>query len=94
MPDGIVLVAIIIFWNYAFDWLRFRFTWFASLIEAPLPLIKNSNLLRRNMRQELITEHDLRMQLREQGLYDLTKVKEAYIESKPRRHQKVKRKEQ
>ena len=103
LPDGILLVATIIFWNYAFDWLSFRFTWFASLIEAPpLPLIKDGKLLRKNMRQELITEDDLRMQLREQGLEDFTEVKEAHIESdgrisvienKPRRHQKVKRKE-
>jgi uncharacterized membrane protein YcaP (DUF421 family) len=103
LPDGIVLVATIIFWNYALDWLSFRFTWFARLIEAPpLPLVRNGRLLRRNMRQELITEDDLMMQLREQGLDDFAKVKEAYIESdgrisvienKSKRHQKVERKE-
>jgi uncharacterized membrane protein YcaP (DUF421 family) len=82
LPDGIVLVGTLIFWNYAIDWLSFKFTWFERLIEPPpLPLIKNGKLLRRNMRRELITEAELIGQVREQGLDDLSKVKEAYIES-------------
>ena len=82
LPDGIVLVATIIFWNYAFDWLSFKYEWFARLIEQPpLPLIKNGKMLRRNMRQEFITEDELMSQLREQGLDDITKVKAAYLES-------------
>jgi len=82
VPDGIVLVGTIIFWNYAFDWLSFRFPRFERLIEpAPLPLVKHGRLLRRNMRQELITEAELMGQLREHGVADVSKVKEAYIES-------------
>ena len=82
IPNGIVLVATIISWNYAFDWLSFRSEWFRELIEpSPLPLVKNGRMLRRNMRQELITEDELMMQLREQGLNDMAKVKEAYMES-------------
>jgi uncharacterized membrane protein YcaP (DUF421 family) len=82
LADGFVLVCTIIFWNYAFDWLSFKFEWFNRLIEPPsLPLVKNGNMLRKNMRRELITEEELMQQLREQGLDDLSKVKEAYIES-------------
>jgi uncharacterized membrane protein YcaP (DUF421 family) len=82
VPDGIVLVGTIIFWNYAFDWLSFRFPRFERLIEpAPLPLIKHGRMLRRNMRQELITEAELMGQLREHGVSDVSKVKEAHIES-------------
>jgi uncharacterized membrane protein YcaP (DUF421 family) len=80
--DGIVLVSTIIFWNYAFDWLSFKFDWFSRLIEpAPLLLIRDGKLLHRNMRKELITEEELLSQLREQGLDDPAKVKEAYMES-------------
>ena len=103
IPNGIVLVATIIFWNYAFDWLSFRSEWFRELIEpAPLPLVKNGRMLRRNMRQELITEDELMMQLREQGLDDVAKVKEAYMESdgrisiienKQKRHNRPERKD-
>ena len=103
IPDGIILVSTIIFWNYAFDWLSFKFDWFSRLIDpAPLPLIKNGRLLRRNMRQELVTEDELMGQLREQGLDDPKEVKEAYLESdgqfsvvqyKQRQHRKTRRKE-
>jgi uncharacterized membrane protein YcaP (DUF421 family) len=82
IPDGIVLVSTIIFWNYLFDWLSFKYSWFARLVEpAPLPLIKNGKILRRNMRHEFITEDELMMQIREKGLDDISQVKEAYIES-------------
>jgi uncharacterized membrane protein YcaP (DUF421 family) len=82
LSDGIVLVSTIIFWNYAFDWLSFKSCRFRLLIEPPpLPLIKNGNLLSRNMRRELISEAELMGQLRKQGIDDVAKVKEAYIES-------------
>jgi uncharacterized membrane protein YcaP (DUF421 family) len=82
LPDGIVLVSTIIFWNYAFDWLSYKSPRFSRLIEPPaLPLIKDGKMLRRNMRQELITEDELMGQLRQQGLDELSKVKAAYIES-------------
>jgi uncharacterized membrane protein YcaP (DUF421 family) len=82
IPAGIVLVSTIIFWSYTFDWLNYKFPWFNRLTEPPpLPLIKNGKMLRRNMRHELITEEELMGQLREQGLDDVGKVKEAYMES-------------
>jgi uncharacterized membrane protein YcaP (DUF421 family) len=102
VPDGIILVGTIIFWNYAFDWLSFKSQWFERLIEpAPLPLIRNGRMLRRNMRHELITEAELIGQLREQGVADVSKVKEARIESdgqisvikyEEEQHKKTKRK--
>lgn len=103
ITDGILLVATIIFWNYLFDWLSYQSEWFGRLIEPPpLPLIKDGKLLRRNMRQEFITEDELMVQLRQQGLDDVSKVKHAYIESngqisviehKEKRHNRPKRKE-
>jgi len=82
LPDGIVLVATIIFWNYFFDWLTVKSEWFERLIEPPpLPLVKRGKLLRRNLRRELITEAELLGKLREQGVEDLSKVKLANIES-------------
>lgn len=103
IPDGIVLVVTIIFWNYALDWLSFRSEWFSRLIEPPpLPLIRNGKMLRRNMRMELIKEDELIMELREKGPDDVSKVRQAYIESDGRisvikyeqgHHQKMERKE-
>jgi uncharacterized membrane protein YcaP (DUF421 family) len=82
ISNGIVLVATIIFWDFALDWLSYKSPGFQRLIEAPpLLLVKNGQLLRRNMRKELVTDEDLLMQLREQGISDISKVKEAYMES-------------
>lgn len=81
ISGGILLVGTIMFWDYAFDWLAFRFDWFQRLVAPPpLPLIKNGKLLRKNMRSELITEEELMSQLREQGLEHLEQVKEAFVE--------------
>lgn len=103
ISDGVMLVATIIFWNYALDWLSFQSPWFARLIEpAPLLLVREGKILHRNMRQEFITEDELMMQLRQQGLDNISKVKRAYIESdgrisviqrKEKRHDPPSRKE-
>ena len=59
IPDGIVLVGTIMFWNYAFDWLGYKSEWFSRLIEPPpLLLIKNGRMQRKNMRSEFITEDE------------------------------------
>ena len=34
ITEGIVLVATIVFWNIAFDWLGYRFRWFERLMRA------------------------------------------------------------
>jgi uncharacterized membrane protein YcaP (DUF421 family) len=82
ISSGIVLASTIIFWSYAFDWLTFKFSWFRRLAEPPpLRLIQDGKLLRKNMRSELITEDELKSQLREQGLEDWGQVQEAFMES-------------
>lgn len=82
LPDGMVLVSTIIFWNYFLDWLSFRSPRMRRWIEpAPLLLVENGKLLRQNLRRELISAEDLMGQLREQGITDLKKVKKAFIES-------------
>jgi uncharacterized membrane protein YcaP (DUF421 family) len=43
-------------------------------------LIKDGRLQRRNMRHELVTEEELMSHLRQQGIAELTQVKEAYME--------------
>jgi uncharacterized membrane protein YcaP (DUF421 family) len=81
VPEGLILVATLIFWNYALDWLSYRFPWLELLTHPPpLQLVRNGRLLRRNMKQELITEEDLLSELRKQGIEDVQEVKKAYME--------------
>jgi uncharacterized membrane protein YcaP (DUF421 family) len=81
VTDGIILVGTIIFWNFAFDWLGYRFPTFRRFVHPPpLPLVKEGRLLRRNMRHELISEDELMSHIRLQGASDLSQVKEACME--------------
>jgi uncharacterized membrane protein YcaP (DUF421 family) len=81
LPDGLLLVASIVFWAYLLNWLGFRFPTIQKLVHPrPLPLVRDGEMLRRNMRKELVTEDELMTQLRLQGCDDLASVKAAYME--------------
>lgn len=81
ITEGIILVITIVFWDYFVDWLGYRFPFIQRLVRpAPLLLIKDGRLQRRNMRQELITEEELMGQLREQGVARVEEVKKCYLE--------------
>jgi uncharacterized membrane protein YcaP (DUF421 family) len=80
--EGTVLVATVLFWSYAIEWLIYRFPNFERFFQPPpLLLIENGRMLPKNMRSELITKDELMTQLREEGIAELSDVKEACMES-------------
>jgi uncharacterized membrane protein YcaP (DUF421 family) len=81
VTDGIILVSTIAFWDYFLDWIGYRFPSVRRLLRpAPLLLIKDGRLQRRNLRQEMITEEELMGRLREQGVEKVEEVKKCYLE--------------
>jgi len=81
VPDGVLLVATIVFWNHALNWLGYRFPRIERLVHPPpLLLVKEGRILHRNMRQEMLTESELMGFLRQQGVEDIQQVKEAHME--------------
>jgi len=81
VTEGAVLVGTIVAWDYLLDWLGFTFPAFGRLLRpAPLPLVKDGRMLRRNMRRELITTEELLSLLREQGVGSLGEVRRCYLE--------------
>jgi uncharacterized membrane protein YcaP (DUF421 family) len=81
VTDGFILVSTIIFWNYAFDWLAFKFPKLRPFFHPPaLRLVKNGKMLFRNMRQEMITPDELMANIRQSGIDSLKDVKEAFME--------------
>lgn len=81
ITDGVVLVTTIAIWSYILDWIGHRFPWFQAFYNPPpLLLIKNGQMLHRNMRIELITEDELRSHVRRAGVKHLEDVSEAYME--------------
>jgi uncharacterized membrane protein YcaP (DUF421 family) len=81
ITEGAILVGTIAFWDYFLDWLGYRIPSVQRLLRpAPLLLIKDGHMQRRNMRQEMITEDELMGQLREQGVEGVEEVKKCYLE--------------
>ena len=80
--EGCLLVATIAFWNYALDWAAFRSKAVRRVLQpSALPLVKNGQLLRPNLRREFITIDELMAELRKQGLERLDQVKSACMET-------------
>lgn len=81
VTDGIILIATIAFWSYILDWLGHHSAVFQRFYHPPpLLLVKNGKLIYRNMRLELVTEDELRAQLRRAGFDKLEDVIEAHME--------------
>jgi uncharacterized membrane protein YcaP (DUF421 family) len=81
ITDGILLVAVVIFWSYTIDWLSLRSNSIRQFAyPRPVKLVENGKLLQKNMQNELITEEQLYSLLRQQGIEDINEVKEAQIE--------------
>lgn len=82
IAEGCLLVATIAGWNYGLDWASYHFPRVRKFVDpAPLLLITQGRMLRKNMRKELITVEELWAKLREQGIGDLGQVASAFMES-------------
>ena len=48
ITEGLVLLAVLIGWNYFLDWLSFRYEWVERVLEPPpLPVVRNGRMQRR-----------------------------------------------
>jgi len=81
VPDGFVLVATLIGWNWLLDWASFRFNAVRRFAEPPpLVLVRRGRILARNLRREFVTIPELMASLREHGIDKLAEVKMARME--------------
>jgi uncharacterized membrane protein YcaP (DUF421 family) len=81
VTEGLVLVATIYLWNYLLDLAAFRWPRVHRLLNPPpLPLVTDGQVIRRNLRQEMLTLDDLMEQLREQGVERLGEVRSCCLE--------------
>ena len=82
IADGMLLVGTLVFWNLVLDYLSFRFSFFRKFAVAPsIVLVKDGVLQWRNMRREFITKDELFAKIREEGLQEISSVKEMRLES-------------
>ncbi|GAB3947295.1 DUF421 domain-containing protein [Micromonospora vulcania] len=82
VTDGVLLVGVIIGWSYLLNAVAYRWHVVARLIRPEsLVLMRDGQIMRRNMRRELITNEELHTLLREQGVADLADVREVRMEA-------------
>jgi uncharacterized membrane protein YcaP (DUF421 family) len=81
VADRVVMIATLMGWNYLINALSYRVPFIERLVSSPpLQVIRDGELLRRNMRREILTEEELMSRLREDGISDVKEVKSAHIE--------------
>ncbi len=81
VTDGMILVAILMGWDYLLNFLSYHVPFIEYLTSSPpLQVVRNGRLLQRNMRRELLTKEELMTNFHQQGVEDLDEVKSAYIE--------------
>jgi hypothetical protein len=82
LTDGLVLMATIVFWSLAMNAAAYRWAWVARPMKPkPVLLIEGGRFRRRNMRRELVTEEELRSELRKRGVHDLAGLESVQMES-------------
>lgn len=79
--DGIGVVIVILACSYCVDWLSYYSPAFHALLHPqPVLLVRNGNILPKNLRHELMTEQQFRSKLRRHGIDDVADVAEAWME--------------
>lgn len=85
VTEAVLLIGVIIFWDYLFDWLGFKSKFMSRIVEPEkLLLIENGEIIRKNLASEILTEEELLSQLRLQGVESVSEVKTCYLESNGR----------
>jgi len=81
MPDGLLLIGVIVGWSYALDWLAFRSPRIRRFVQpGGVQLVRHGQLMEHNLRKENVTHQELASQLRVQGIDDLDEVEEVQLE--------------
>jgi uncharacterized membrane protein YcaP (DUF421 family) len=81
VPDGIILMFVIVGWAFALDRLAYHVPFLDRLMRpAPVTLIRDGRVDRRALRREAITQDELLGELRLQGVEDTSEVRLAKME--------------
>jgi uncharacterized membrane protein YcaP (DUF421 family) len=81
VTEGLALVLTIVAWEYLLDWIAWRFPATRPYLKPPsLTLIRDGRLIPQNLRKEMITEDELKSQLREQSVDNYEDIKLATLE--------------
>jgi uncharacterized membrane protein YcaP (DUF421 family) len=81
VTEGLTLVLTIVGWEYLLDWISWRFPVMRPLLSpTSLTLIRDGRIVPQNLRKEMLTEEELKSQLREHEVEDYGEIKLATLE--------------
>ena len=81
VTEGLALVLTIVAWEYLLDWIAWRSPATRPYLTPPsLTLVRDGRVIPQNLRKEMITEDELKSQLREQNVDDYGDIKLATLE--------------
>ena len=79
--NGFVLVAMLVFCSVAVDWLAFHYPIVQRFVHPERkPLVVDGRIIRKSLKEELMTEGELLTQLRLHDAASVDEVKAAYLE--------------
>lgn len=82
ITEGLIVVGVLVLWNVATNWASFSWRGFERFAEPPpLLLVRDGQILERNLRREMMTQDELLSKLREQSVESIEEVRWAYMES-------------
>lgn len=82
LTDALVMVGTIVSWSLIIDTLAAHVPLLRRLLHsAPVEVIRDGEIVVRNLRREFMTEDELRAQLRLQGAETESEVAHAYVEN-------------
>lgn len=80
ITEGLVLVATIFFWDYAIDWVDFRFPRLRINEGKPVILVSDGRVQHKALERERMSDDELQTQLRAHGIEEVGKVRKAVLE--------------
>ncbi len=81
VAEGFIVVGTLVFWNFLLDWASYRSDFIHKFTEPPpLMLVKDGQMIMRNLRKQFLRPEDVEAQLRQAGIDDVRKVRAAYLE--------------
>lgn len=80
ITEGLLLVATIFFWDYAIDWLDFRFPRLHLNAGKPVTLISDGKVHHQTLARQRMSIDELRTQIRAHGIQEVSQVRKAVLE--------------
>lgn len=80
--DGLIMIVTMMALNFLLNWASYHSRRVERLLSSPpVPIIRDGEMMKRQMRSEYLTETELMEFLRIEGIDDLKQVKSAFVES-------------